>query len=90
MSSTTIGVKLDQSTRDRLKKLGERNERTPHWLIRTAIEEYLSREEQLARERDEDHARWQRYQESGQFVGDEAAQAWLAALARGEHPTCPR
>ena len=90
MSTTTVGVKLDPSTRERLKKLGERCDRTPHWLIKAAVEEYLAREEAAAAERDEDLARWQRYEESGQFVANEAAMAWLDALARGETPPAPR
>ncbi|MBE2204099.1 MAG: toxin-antitoxin system, partial [Chthoniobacterales bacterium] len=34
MTSTTMGVKLDEQTRDRLKTLGETRRRSPHWLMR--------------------------------------------------------
>ncbi|WJV56170.1 trifunctional transcriptional regulator/proline dehydrogenase/L-glutamate gamma-semialdehyde dehydrogenase [Prodigiosinella aquatilis] len=43
MGSTTMGVKLDESTRDRLKAAAQRIDRTPHWLIKQAIFTYLER-----------------------------------------------
>ena len=43
MNPTTMGVKLDERTRDRLKILGEARRRSPHWLMREAIREYLER-----------------------------------------------
>lgn len=45
VKQTTCGVKLDQETRDRLKVLAVRKDRTPHWLMKRAIKEYLDREE---------------------------------------------
>ena len=37
---TTMGVKLDDEVRTRLKALGECRDRTPHWLMKTAITEF--------------------------------------------------
>jgi len=39
----TVGVKLDDEIRDRLKSLGEARQRTTHWLMREAIREYLEK-----------------------------------------------
>ncbi len=44
---TTMGVKLNDEVRTRLKTLGESRDRTPHWLMKTAITEFLDREEKL-------------------------------------------
>ena len=41
MATTTLGVKLDEATRERLKEAARRIDRTPHWLIRQAIYRYL-------------------------------------------------
>lgn len=90
MSSTTLGVKLDQETRDRLKKMGEVKDRAPHWLIKAAILEYLSKEECAELGRREDAERWERYQLTGHFVGNRDAMEWLDALAKGERRSCPR
>ncbi|WP_144961303.1 trifunctional transcriptional regulator/proline dehydrogenase/L-glutamate gamma-semialdehyde dehydrogenase [Pseudomonas oryzihabitans] len=40
-TTTTLGVKLDEATRDRLKEAARRIDRTPHWLIKQAIYTYL-------------------------------------------------
>ncbi|WP_145582030.1 trifunctional transcriptional regulator/proline dehydrogenase/L-glutamate gamma-semialdehyde dehydrogenase [Yersinia vastinensis] len=43
MASTTMGVKLDEATRDRIKAAAQNIDRTPHWLIKQAIFNYLER-----------------------------------------------
>ncbi|CNE36367.1 trifunctional transcriptional regulator/proline dehydrogenase/L-glutamate gamma-semialdehyde dehydrogenase [Yersinia nurmii] len=43
MGSTTMGVKLDEATRDRIKTAAQQIDRTPHWLIKQAIFNYLER-----------------------------------------------
>jgi RHH-type proline utilization regulon transcriptional repressor/proline dehydrogenase/delta 1-pyrroline-5-carboxylate dehydrogenase len=43
MASTTLGVKVDDVLRARLKDAASRLERTPHWLIKQAIFAYLER-----------------------------------------------
>ena len=37
MATTTLGVKLDDPTRERLKAAATSIDRTPHWLIKQAI-----------------------------------------------------
>jgi predicted transcriptional regulator len=90
MGATTLGIKLDQETRDRLKRLGEAKDRAPHWLIKTAVLEYLGKEELAEQERREDGERWERYQLTGHFVDNNNAMEWLEALAKGERRPCPR
>lgn len=36
-TTTTMGVKLDEQTRERLKSAALKIDRTPHWLIRQAV-----------------------------------------------------
>ncbi|ABP60220.1 trifunctional transcriptional regulator/proline dehydrogenase/L-glutamate gamma-semialdehyde dehydrogenase [Enterobacter sp. 638] len=43
MGMTTMGVKLDDATRERIKSAATRIDRTPHWLIKQAIFNYLER-----------------------------------------------
>ena len=45
MATTTMGVKLDEATRDRIKLAAQRIDRTPHWLIKQAIFNYLTQVE---------------------------------------------
>jgi predicted transcriptional regulator len=37
MATSTVGIKLDASTKDRLKTAAAELDRTPHWFMRQAI-----------------------------------------------------
>ena len=41
MATTTLGVKLDDPTRERLKAAASSIDRTPHWLIKQAVLQYV-------------------------------------------------
>lgn len=69
--SITIGVKLDEEIRDRLKSLGTARQRSTHWLMREAIRESLEKEEAIeSRNREADEV-WADYKHSGKFVSYE-------------------
>jgi len=87
--ATTLGIKLDDKTRERLKAVAQGIDRAPHWVLKTALLEYLDKEEATRRERDEDTARWARYQETGEAISQERVMAWLDALAAGRDEPCP-
>jgi predicted transcriptional regulator len=89
MGRTTIGIKIDEETRDRLRALAEARRRTPHWLVKEALAEYLTREEIRERERLEDEARWERFALTGEAVSQEDVVRWLDALAGGEDARPP-
>ena len=88
--TTTQGIKLDDKTRKRLKALGEARDRSPHWLMKAAIEDYLAREERYESEKQEDLERWERYQLSGEAVSGEAVEKRLGDLSRGKAKKWPR
>jgi predicted transcriptional regulator len=86
---TTVGVKLDDEIRERLKALGTIKRRSAHWLMREAIQEYLDREEAIeARNREADQA-WEAYRQSGQFASNEAVIAWLDTWGTDQEGPCP-
>lgn len=88
--STTQGIKLDDETRKRLKALGEKRSRSPHWLMRTAIESYLEREENYEREKSEDMERWEEYLLTGQTVENDKVIDWLNDLSLGKKRKWPK
>jgi predicted transcriptional regulator len=90
MANKTIGVKVDEQTRQRLRDLADAKRRTPHWLVKEAIAEYLTREERVERERHEDEGRWERYVLTDEAVPHERVRDWLGALAGGRDEPCPR
>jgi predicted transcriptional regulator len=82
--STTLGIKVDDTTRKRLNDLAQEIDRTPHWILKTALREYIEREERRERERKEDLARWEHFALTGEAVEHGTARDWLERLARGE------
>jgi len=85
----TTGIKLDKSTKDRLKSLGNQIDRSPHWIMKTAIEEYLTNQERYWQERQEDLARWENYQLTGEGIPHADVGKWLDDIATGKEPSCP-
>jgi len=84
MAMATLGIKVDDATRTRLRALAKAKDRSPHWVLRTALAEYLDREERQERERCEDEARWERYVLTGKAIPHERVRVWLQALADGQ------
>ena len=81
MPPRTVGIKLDEGTRERIQQLSALKDRSPHWIMKTAIREYVEREEAYERERREDEERWERYMRTGAFVENEAMMTWMEELA---------
>jgi len=73
----TQGVKISGETRDRLKALGQDKDRSTHWLMSRAVEEYLEREERYEREKREDMQRWENYTLSGAHITEAEMEGWL-------------
>ncbi|WP_417794687.1 CopG family ribbon-helix-helix protein [Terasakiella pusilla] len=67
---TTVGLKLEEETKERLQKLGKDKDRSTHWMMKRAITEYLEREESYEQEKHEDLARWAKFQETGECVSN--------------------
>ena len=89
MPRTTLGIKVDSETRERLDAVAEAKDRTPHWILRRALAEYLDREERRERDRLEDETRWERYALTGEAVPHARVGTWLDALAEGRDEPCP-
>jgi predicted transcriptional regulator len=88
--STTQGIKLDDEISARLKALGKKRDRSPHWLMKTAIEIYLDREEKYEAEKAEDMARWEQYQLTGKAIDNSKVEAWLKDLSQGKNTPWPQ
>jgi predicted transcriptional regulator len=82
--ATTQGIKLDDNTRKRIKVLANKRQRSSHWLMKTAIEDYLEREERYEKEKEEDNVRWEHYLMTGKAIDHEKVEAWLKDLSQGK------
>lgn len=84
-----VTIKIDSDTRDRVKKLAEARERTPHWMMREAIREFVEREEKREQFRQDAISAWQEYLATGLHVTQQAADDWLAKLEAGVDEAIP-
>ncbi|NBJ14760.1 MAG: ribbon-helix-helix protein, CopG family [Dehalobacter sp. 4CP] len=89
MSINPIAVKLDPEIRERLKKLAEIKRRSPHWLMKEALREYVEKEEGAEKLRQEAIERWEAYKASGECVSNEAVMAWLDTWGTGNETKRP-
>lgn len=81
MAQSTVGLRLDEKTRQRLKALGKTRDRSPHYLMKEAVERYLEAEELIEAERQLTNQRWERYELTGQTVSQDDVKNWLAGLS---------
>ncbi len=80
----SVTVKLDPETRERIAALAQARDRSAHWIMRTAIQEYVEREERRAAAWDDAMRAWHHHQTTGLHLTFEEADAWLARLEAGE------
>jgi len=86
-----VAIKIDPDIKERVKRLADARNRTPHWLMREAIRQYVEREEKSEAFRRDAIDAWNEYQATGLHVTMEEADAWLAKLEAGqevEPPEC--
>ncbi|PSJ81227.1 CopG family ribbon-helix-helix protein [Neisseria iguanae] len=79
-----VAVKLPLDVKERLKIVAEQQDRSMHWLMREAVNQFLEREEHKAALRKEADASWQHYQETGRHVTLEEANDWMDKIIAGE------
>ena len=79
-SASTTSLKLDPTMKERIQRLAEARRRTSHWIMREAIEEYISREEKREQFRFDTLAAWEHYETTVLHVTDEEMDQWAAKL----------
>jgi predicted transcriptional regulator len=84
-----VGVKIDDELQTRLKAIAERSERSPHWLMKKAINEFVDREEAAEQARQLLLERWDHYQETGEAIPHETVVKWLESWGTEKESSCP-
>ena len=64
-STHPVAIKIDTDIKERIKRLAEARHRTPHWLMREAISQYVEREEKREAFRQDGINAWNEYQATG-------------------------
>jgi predicted transcriptional regulator len=88
-ASSTTSLKLDSKIKARVQHLASARRRSPHWIMREAVEQYVEREEKRERFRQDALAAWAHYQTTGLHVTAEKADSWLAKLEAGKDAAPP-
>jgi len=86
-----VAIKIDEDIKARVKRLAQARQRTPHWLMREAITQYVDREEKREAFRLYSLLAWEAFRANGLHVSADEADAWMAELEQGndiEPPEC--
>ncbi len=84
-------VKLDDDLKSRIQRLAKARHRSAHWIMRTAISDYVEREEVRENFKQEALAAWTSYKETGQHLTGQEVGNWLnnwGAEEESEIPKC--
>lgn len=87
---STTSLKLDSAMKERVHRLAAARRRSPHWLMREAVEQYVEREEKREQLRQDALAAWDEYQTTGLHVTAAEADKWLAKIEAGKAATAPK
>ncbi len=80
MTQKTLAIRLDENMQDRLKTLGKTRDRSPHYLMKEAVERYVFYEEAKEEEKRILHERWEAYQLSGASFTQEQVETRVAEM----------
>ena len=72
----TVSVKLDPSDRERISVLATTKKRTPHYLMKEAIREYIEREESRQNFINAAERSYEHYKETGSHISLDEFSAW--------------
>jgi predicted transcriptional regulator len=84
-------IKIDDSLKNRIQNLANLRSRSPHWIMREAITDYVNREEARESFKQEALSSWKAYQETGQHLTGQEARDWLTTWGTDQEveiPTC--
>ena len=70
-------IKLDDEMNLRIQRLAGAKQRSAHWIMLEAIEQYVQREEARESFKQEALASWAAYQETGRHLTGQEVRTWL-------------
>ena len=84
-----ISVKIDPALKTRIDNLASARERSSHWIMREAIQDYVEREEAKESFKQEALASWQEFQETGLHLTGQEVQNWLKTWGSKDETKLP-
>jgi predicted transcriptional regulator len=83
-------IKLDDGLKNRIRNLADLRNRSPHWIMREAINDYVSREEAREKFKQEALTSWKTYQETGQHLTGHEVRDWLTTWGTDQEQEIPK
>ena len=88
-STSPVAIKIDEDTRNRVKRLAEARQRSSHWMMLEAIRQYVEREEKREAFRQDGIRAWNEYQATGLHVTGDEVIAWLDTWGEENEQAAP-
>lgn len=82
-------LKIDDTLKNRVRRLASRRRRSPHWIMLEAIQQYVEREEAREGFKQGALASWAAYQETGRHLTGPEVRAWLDTWGTDDEKTVP-
>lgn len=76
----TVAIRLDDDIKARLETLAEVHDRSPHYLMKEAIEEYVDEKEAENSIYNALLERWREYELTGETIAGDSVKTWIDAL----------
>jgi len=86
----STSIKLDDEIKSRIQNIANIKERTPHWLMRKAITDFVEREEAKEAFKQEAISSWIDYKETGKHVTGDELNHWLDSWGTNEANNLPK
>ncbi len=80
----SVAVRLDADMKARLEKLGKARDRSPHYLMKEAIEAYVHEQEAEDAIYETLMTRWKNYELTSESVAGEDVKMWIENLPGGD------
>jgi predicted transcriptional regulator len=71
-------LKIDDALKSRVQSLAQLRQRSAHWIMHEAIEQYVTQEEARESFKQEALASWKAYQETGLHLTGKEVRTWLS------------
>lgn len=82
-------LKIDDGFKNRVQKLASQRQRSAHWIMLEAIQQYVDREEAREGFKQEALASWAAYQETGRHLTGEEVRTWLSTWGSDDEKAMP-
>ncbi|MEO7495150.1 MAG: CopG family ribbon-helix-helix protein [Massilia sp.] len=84
-----ISLKINDTLKRRLQRLASQRRRSPHWIMREAIRQYVEREEVRENFRQEALTSWAAHQENKRHLTGQEIRSWLETWGTDDESAAP-